>query len=92
MEWQSWINAGIGLVAFMGGYILKSITDSVKELQVADKVLSKDVSSLQVLVAGEYVKWDGLEKVMRPVSEQLTRIEGKLDNKQDKIDCKVNHQ
>ena len=87
METQSLINLVFTGFGALSGFILKAIWDGVKELQVADKQIVKDVSALQVLVAGKYVTWEGLKDVVAPIGAQLTRIEGKLDAKADKASC-----
>lgn len=49
---------------------------------------SEKIEELRVLVAGDYVKWVDLDKVLArilpPITEHLKRIEDKLDGKVDK--------
>lgn len=86
-QFQLLFNIVVGVAGAMGGFILKAVWDGLKELQGADKKIIEDVSKLQVLVAGNYVTWDGLKDALKPVTEQLNRIETKLDKKADKENC-----
>jgi len=42
------------------------------------------IENLRVLVAGDYVKWSDIEKIVLPIKTHLMRIEDKLDGKADK--------
>jgi glutathionyl-hydroquinone reductase len=87
METQTVINAAIGGFGVLIGAILKAIWDAVKDLQTSDKEIIKDVSELQVLVAGDYVKRDEFEKAVQALFAKLDKIESKLDSKANIADC-----
>jgi CHASE3 domain sensor protein len=84
MDFQSAFNLAIGLVAFLGGYILRSISESLKSLQTADAALTQKVQDMEVLVAGQYVKHSDLEKLTSALFSKLDKISDKLDTKMDK--------
>lgn len=84
MDWQSAFNIALALAAFLGGYVLNSVRDSVKALHEADERLTSKVQSIEVLVAGQYVRRDDLDKVLTALFQKLDRIENKLDGKVDK--------
>lgn len=84
MDIQVAFNIAVALVAFLGGWVLNSIRDSVKSLQIADEALALKVQAIEVLVAGQYVKRDDLDKLMTILFQKLDRIESKLDGKADK--------
>lgn len=84
MDWQSAFNIALALAAFLGGYVLNSVRDSVKALHEADEHLTSKVQSIEVLVAGQYVRRDDLDKVLTALFQKLDRIESKLDGKVDK--------
>jgi hypothetical protein len=95
MDWQSAFNTAMALVAFLGGWMIKWIGDSLKSLKDSNKEMKDNIQKIEVLVAGEYVKKTDLEKATdlynaalkefsASLREQLTRIEDKLDNKADK--------
>lgn len=50
--------------------------------------MSERVGSIEVLVAGTYVKRDELRELMR----KLEQIDAKLDRKVNKDECGVKHQ
>lgn len=84
MEPQIVINILAGLVAFFFGWWMKAMNEALKDLQDADKKLADKVSSIEVLVAGDYVRRDAFEKGVEAISRKLDRIEEKLDSKADK--------
>ena len=63
---------------------MKVLHDSVRDLQDADKRRADKVSSIEVLVAGNYVKRDDFDKSVEAIFRKLDRIEDKLDGKADK--------
>ena len=85
---QAIINWIIGLGGTVIGIFIKSMLDSIKDLQRSDKEMSERVGSVEVLVAGTYVKRDELRELMR----KLEQIDAKLDRKANKDECGVWHQ
>ena len=63
---------------------MKVLHESVRDLQEADKKLAEKVGSVEVLVAGNYVKRDELEKSLNAIFAKLEKISDKLDGKADK--------
>jgi len=53
---QSLFNIIVGVCGTLGGWVLKTIWESVRDLQIADKSLADKVFSIEILVAGTYVK------------------------------------
>lgn len=85
---QAIINWIIGLGGTVIGIFIKSMLDSIKDLQKSDKEMSERVGSIEVLVAGTYVKRDELRELVR----KLEQIDAKLDRKANKNECDVRHQ
>ena len=85
---QAIINWVIGLGGTVIGIFIKSMLDSIKDLQKSDKEMSERVGSVEVLVAGTYVKRDELRELMR----KLEQIDAKLDRKANKDEFGVRHQ
>jgi hypothetical protein len=81
---QTLFNVLVGLVAFFGGWVLNSLRDSIKALHTSDESLSTKVQSIEVLVAGSYVKRDDMDKLTAALFAKLDKIESKLDGKADK--------
>lgn len=84
MEFQIGYNIAIGIAGFLGGWVLNNLRDSLKQLAAADSILSDKVQHIEILVAGQYVKRDDLDKVTSALFVKLDRIESKLDTKADK--------
>lgn len=85
---QTIINWIIGLGGTVIGIFIKSMLDSIKDLQKSDKEMADRVGSIEVLVAGTYVKRDELRELMR----KLEQIDVKLDRKANKNECDMRHQ
>lgn len=77
----NWVLAGFGGLI---GFLLKAVWQAVKDLQSADKELTKKVSEIEVLVAGAYVKKDEFSASVTALFAKLDRIEDKIDKKADK--------
>lgn len=77
----NWLLAGFGALI---GFLLNAVWQAVKDLQAADKVLAEKVGSIEVLVAGAYVKKDEFMSQMNALFSKLDKIEDKLDKKVDK--------
>ncbi len=81
---QTMINAIIGGFAAAVAFILRVIWEGLRELQKADVDLAAKISEIQLLVAGNYVKKDELDGVIKALFTKLDKIEDKLDKKVDR--------
>lgn len=84
MELQIIINILASLVIFFLGYAMKGLSDSMKDLQDADRKLAEKVAAIEILVAGDYVRRDEMEKALSAIFAKLEKISDKLDGKVDK--------
>lgn len=71
------VNVAITLAAGAYGFIMKSMWDSLKNLD-------SQVGKLEVSVAGEYLKREEWKSDMQRLFDKLDAIEEKLDGKADK--------
>lgn len=55
-----------------------------RELYNATQSLRKDLSSLEVKLSTDYVRYDRLQDAMKPIMESLHEIKSALQNKADK--------
>lgn len=85
MEFQPAFDVVIAISGFLGGFILNAIWGNISDLTTADKLLVDKVNEIEVLVAGQYVKRDDLEKLTVALFTKLDKIDTKLDRKADKI-------
>jgi len=81
---QTLFNIAVTVIGFLGGWWLKVLWDAVKDLQTADKVLVEKVSSIEILVAGNYMSKQDFDKIAAAIFAKLDKIEDKLDRKVDK--------
>lgn len=73
MDNQQLFNALIGLVVFLGGWVLNNITKAIERLD-------KDIRDLP----HDYVAKDDYHRDVTEMKEMLGKIFDKLDNKADK--------
>jgi hypothetical protein len=81
---QELFNIVVGVAGALGGWWLKVMWETLKDLQTADKELMDKVSKIEVLVAGAYVKRDEFDRALNRLFEKLDHIDSKLDSKADK--------
>lgn len=77
----NWVLGGFGALI---GFVITVIWNGLKDLQIADKALADKVASIEILVAGDYVKKDEFNLGIAALFSKLDRIEDKLDKKADK--------
>lgn len=84
MPYQDAFNIAVALAGALGGWWLRVMWSTLTDLRDADKELAEKVSAIEVVVAGQYVKRDELDRVLNALFGKLDRIEDKLDKKADK--------
>lgn len=84
MDSQTLINALVGGFSAAVAFILRVLWEGLRELQRADVELTAKVSDMQLLVAGNYVKKDELDGIIKALFAKLDKIEDKLDKKVDR--------
>lgn len=77
----NWIFAGFGALC---GWVLKMTWTAMRDLQETDSSLAEKVQHIEVLVAGNYVTRDHMDRNISALFQKLDRIEQKLDGKADK--------
>lgn len=81
---QTTIEIIIGAFISVGAWFIKTMFDSIKELQRADTKLAEKVNEIETLVAGAYVKRDYFEKIALRFEDKLDRIYDLMSQKADK--------
>lgn len=81
---QQMFNVIFAVAGALGGWWMKAMWESMKDLERADKRLTSEVSDLKVLVAGQYVKQDAFDRTIAALFTKLDRMEDKLNHKIDK--------
>ena len=77
----NWILTGLGTLL---GFLLNAVWQAVKDLQSADKQLADKVATIEVLVAGEYVRKEDFERTIQRLFEKLDHMEEKFDRKMER--------
>ena len=81
---QELFNIAVGIAGVLGGWWLKVMWETLKELQAADRELVDKVSRIEVLVAGNYVRKEDFDRTIERLFDKLDHIEMKIDQKMDK--------
>jgi len=77
----NWLLGGMGTLI---GFLLNVVWQAVKDLQTADRNLVDKVASIEVLVAGNYIKRDEFDRFLSRLFEKLDILENKIDHKEDR--------
>jgi hypothetical protein len=84
MESQGLFNIVVMCAGAFGGFLIKSILDSVKELKRTDDSLNTRVNTLASDLPATYLRRDDFIQHLNRIENTLDRIEAKLDDKADK--------
>ena len=84
MDWQHFINLGMGALLSVLGWFARQLWDAVKTLQA-------DINRLELSISDNYVKKSDMAMLKSEMATRFDRIEhlidkvyGKLDSKADK--------
>ena len=95
---QMFVNAALGVIAFLGGIIIKVVWDAISTLRTSlaemreeDTKLASKVQAIEVLVAGTYIKRDEFERLSAAIFSKLDKIIEKIDHKVDREECERFH-
>ena len=90
MESQLVLNLGFGVIAFLGGWVIKlvwdrikSIDDDLEELQKHHeddlKEVRKEMAELALSMPEKYVAKQDLDKLIDFINERFNKLEDKID-------------
>lgn len=75
MSYQDYFNLLLGLVAFLGGWWMKIIWGAIKKLEDTDLQMLAKISSIEVIIAGQYVKKQEVDDMLNKINQKLSKIE-----------------
>lgn len=75
MSYQDYFNLLLGLIAFLGGWWMKAIWNAIKKLEDTDLRMLTKISSIEVIIAGQYVKKQEVDDMLNKISQKLSKIE-----------------
>ena len=84
MESQGLFNIAVMCAGALGGFLIRSTLDSIKELKRTDEVLHKRVTEIASDIPATYVRRDDFIQHLNRIEKTLERIEEKIDDKVDK--------
>lgn len=74
----------VGGLCGIFGWLLNSIWRAVRDQQLETKEIAERIAGVEILVAGQYVKRDEMERNFAAIFRKLDVISDKLDGKADK--------
>lgn len=84
MDYQILFNIAYAIAGTLCGFVLNNLWQAMKDLQKADRELTDKVASIEVLVAGQYVKRDTFDHKVDALFNKLEQMESKFDLKLDR--------
>lgn len=84
LDTQMILNTLFGIIAVLFGWLARIMWESIKDLQKSGSDTAEKVQRIEVLVAGNYVRKDDLDKKVDAIFTKLDKISDKLDGKVDK--------
>lgn len=81
---QELFNIVVGVAGALGGWWLKVMWESLKDLREQDNKLAEKVGRIEVLVAGTYVSREEFDRAINRLFDKLDHIELKIDAKADR--------
>lgn len=84
MNEQQFFNIAFAIIGALGGWWMRVMWQSLKELEQQDSKLADKVGNIEVVVAGQYVKRDDMNRDIATIFAKLDRIEDKINKKADK--------
>lgn len=85
MDWQTVANVLGGLLLFAYGFIFSRIISDQRELERSLEKHAGEVANQFAALPDKYVRRDDFTLSTARIEAYLSRIEAKLDSKQDKI-------
>lgn len=84
MDYQVMFNIVLGGFSFLAGFLLNNIWQEMKSLQETDRKTIDRISSMEVLVAGQYISKLDFTHTMDKVFVKLDEISQTLTKKADR--------
>lgn len=76
---QDIMNIALGVMCSVFGWLLKTVWESVRDLQCADRSLAEKVTQIELLVAGSYIKRDEIQVLHDALFRKLDKIEDRVN-------------
>lgn len=83
-DYQILFNLVVGILGILGGWLLNTVWNALKDLQAADAKLAEKVGAIEVLVAGQYVTRLEYTNALNMINMKLDQIQQSLSEKADR--------
>lgn len=91
-DWRLIFNALLTVAVAAGGWVMKGLSDSIAELKRTDGKLADTINAMNRYMEENFVRGVVLRDALKPLAEQLNRIETKLDTKVSRNECLRYHE
>ena len=91
-DWHVIFNGLLAVALAAGGWVMKGLSDSITELKKTDGKLADTIAGMNRYMEENFVRSIVLRDGLKPIHEQLNRIEAKLDTKVSQVDCARFHE
>jgi hypothetical protein len=79
----------LGVVMFLGGFVLKGIRDDIKAHQASASALQSQINEVRVLVAGQYVTKTEMKELFAQFKQEVSSLGERMDKRLDTIEQKL---
>lgn len=83
-DYQILFNLVVGILGVLGGWLLNTVWNALKDLQIADARLAEKVGAIEVLVAGQYITRTEHTNALNMINMKLDQIQQSLSEKADR--------
>lgn len=80
IDYQLAFNAAVGALCSLLGWLLRSLWQEVKELEVGQVQLADKLRAVEILVAGQYLTREEHRRDIEALFRKLDRIEQRIIN------------
>lgn len=77
---QTLFNIVVSIVGFLGAGLITLIWQEIRSLQRAERALADKLVSIEILVAGDYIRRTELKELIDDIHRRLDRFEEHLDS------------
>ena len=80
IDFQFFVNALIGVVSFLGGWILKVFSEKIKRIEEKCDDRDERMINLVITLPKEYVRKDDFHRFTENMNERFDRLEDKMES------------
>lgn len=89
LDAQTIFNAAVSIGCMLGGWVLKSIRESLNQLSNDQKAINSKMSHMEVLIAGDYVRRDAMDSSIGKLESKIDRLANTVETGFERLHSKV---